>query len=114
MREIVFYRAEAGKCYVKDFLDSLSGKEAQKVVWHFKLIEELESIPKKYFIKLSNTDDIWEIRVNGKDKTYRIMGFFDGNTIVVLNHVFVKKTQKTPKRDIEIAENRKRDFMRRK
>jgi len=61
---------------------------------------------------LVNTDDIWEVRVDGKDKTYRRLGFFDGNKIVVLNHAFVKKTQKTPKRDIKIAENRKREYMR--
>jgi len=34
--------------------------------------------------------------------------------VVVLNHAFVKKTQKTPKRDIDIAESRKRDYIRRK
>ena len=114
MREIIFYKTETGKCYVEEFLDSLSGKEAQKVVWLFKLIEELENIPRKYFKKLSNTDDIWEVRADGKDKTYRILGFFDGNKIVVLNHVFVKKAQKTPKSNIEIAESRKRDYIRRK
>jgi len=114
MREILFYKTETGKCYVKEFLDSLSGKEAQKVVWLFKLIEELENIPKRYYKKLSNTDGIWEVRVDGKDKTYRILGFFDGNKIVVLNHAFIKKTQKTPKRNIEIAESRKRDYMRKK
>jgi len=114
MRGIVFYRTETGKCYIEDFLDSLSGKEAQKIVWVFKLIEEFDSIPKRYFKKLFNTEDIWEVRVDGKNKTYRILGFFDGNKIVVLNHAFIKKTQKTPKRNIEIAENRKRDYMRRK
>lgn len=114
MREIVFYRTKAGKCYIKEFLDSLSGKEAQKVVWLLKLIEELENIPKRYFKKLTNTDDIWEIRVDGKDKTYRILGFFNGDKRVVLNHAFVKKTQKTPKLNIEITESRKRDYMRRK
>jgi len=114
MREILFYRTETGKCYVKDFLDSLSSKEAQKVVWLLKLIEELENIPGRYFKKLTGTDDIWEVRVDGRDKTYRILGFFDGNKIVVLNHAFNKKTQKIPKRDIEIAESRKRDYMRRK
>ena len=114
MREIVFYRTDTGRCYIEDFLDSLSGKEAQKVVWIFKLIEELENVPGKYFKKLANTEDIWEVRVDGRDKTYRILGFFDGNKMIVLNHAFIKKTQKTPKRNIEVAENRKRDYMRRK
>jgi len=49
MREIVFYRTDAGKCYINEFLDSLSGKEAQKVVWIFKIVEELEIVPKRYF-----------------------------------------------------------------
>ncbi|MFA4907066.1 MAG: type II toxin-antitoxin system RelE/ParE family toxin [archaeon] len=114
MREIVFYRTDAGKCYINEFLDYLSGKEAQKVVWIFKIVEELEIVPKRYFKKLANTEDIWEVRIEGKDKTYRILGFFDGNKIVVLNHALIKKTQKTPKHDIEIAEHRKRDYMRRK
>jgi len=114
MREIVFYRSNTGKCYIKNFLDSLSGKEAQKVIWVFKIIEEFENIPKSYFKKLVNTKDIWEVRVDGIDKAYRILGFFDGNKIVVLNHAFIKKTQKTPKRNIEIAESRKRDYIRRK
>jgi len=114
MREIVFYRTDAGKCYIDEFLDSLSGKEAQKVVWIFKIVEELEIVPKRYFKKLANTEDIWEVRIDGKDKTYRILGFFDGNKIVVLNHAFIKKTRKTPKHEIEIAEHRKRDYMRRK
>jgi len=114
MREIVFYRTDTGKCYIEDFLDTLSGKEAQKVVWVFKLIEKFENVPKQYFRKLSNTEDIWEVRVDGRDKTYRILGFFDVNKIVVLNHAFTKKTQKTPKRNIQIAENRKRDYIRRK
>jgi len=114
MREIVFYRADSGKCYIEDFIDSLSGKEAQKVIWVLKLIEELENIPKRYFKKLTNTENIWEVRVDGKDKTYRILGFLYGNKIVVLNHAFIKKTQKTSKREIQTAEQRKREYMRRK
>jgi len=55
-------------------LDTLSGKEAQKVIWVFKLIEEFKNVPKKYFKKLVNTYDIWEVRADGKDKTYRILG----------------------------------------
>ncbi len=48
MREIIFYRTDTGKCYIEEFLDTLSGKEAQKVIWVFKLIEEFENVHKKY------------------------------------------------------------------
>lgn len=49
MREIIFYRTASGKCPVEEFLDSLPAKEAQKVTWVLRLIEELPRIPKQYF-----------------------------------------------------------------
>ena len=64
MREIIFYRTESGKCPVEEFLDSLPAKEAQKVTWVLKIIEELPRVPRQYFKKLSNTDDIWEVRIS--------------------------------------------------
>ncbi len=45
MKEIVFYRTESGKCPVEEFLDSLTAKQAQKVVWVLNLIEELDDVP---------------------------------------------------------------------
>ena len=78
------------------------------------LIEELEFVPRQYFKKLVNTDDIWEIRVNIGRDAFRLLSFFDGPNLVVLNHAFAKKTQKTPRSDIHLAEQRKRDYFRRK
>lgn len=63
MKEIVFYKLSSGKSPVEAFLDSLSSKEAQKVTWVLKLIEELEQVSTKYYKQLSNTDGIIEIRV---------------------------------------------------
>jgi len=40
MRDIHFYHTEAGKCLVEEFLNSLSGRQAQKVAWVFQLVEE--------------------------------------------------------------------------
>jgi len=74
----------------------------------------LKIYPKSSLKNYIDTEDIWDVRVEASDKPYRIRGFLDGNKIVVLNHTFIKKTQKTPKRDIEIAENHKRDYMSRK
>ncbi|MCK5520063.1 MAG: type II toxin-antitoxin system RelE/ParE family toxin [Candidatus Marinimicrobia bacterium] len=108
MRVIKFYRTESGKCYIEDFLDSLTGKEGQKIIWVLKLIEEMTNVPRNYFKKLKSTDDLWEVRANGKEKTYRLLGFFDGKELIVLNHAFTKKTQKTPKQEIEIAQKRKK------
>ncbi len=114
MRQIVFYRTETGFSPVEDFLDSLPGKQAQKVVWVLNLIEELERIPQTYFKKLKGTDDIWEIRVQTGGDSYRILCFLDGGRVVVLSHAFQKKKQKTPRKEIQIAERRRYDYLRRK
>ena len=76
-----------------------------------EIIEELEVVPVKYFKKMIGTDDIWEIRVQSGSKIFRILGFVEKNNLVVLNHAFQKKTQKTPKKEIAIAEARKKDHL---
>jgi len=111
MREIVFYRTESGDCPVEEFLDTLSAKQAQKVTWVMELIEDLEVVPVKFFKKMTGTDDVWEIRVQSGSNIFRILGFVDKNNLVVLNHAFQKKTQKTPKKEIAIAEARKKDHL---
>ena len=111
MREIHFYRTESGICPVEEFLDSLSSKQAQKVTWVLQLIEEIDIVPVQYFKKLVNTDDIWEVRIQVGSNIFRILGFLDKERLVVLNHAFQKKTQKTPKKDIKLAEKRKQDYL---
>jgi len=109
--EIVFYRTDSGDCPVEEFLDSLPAKQAQKVTWVMNLIEDLEIVPVKYFKKMTGTDDIWEIRVQSGNNIFRILGFIKENNLVVLNHAFQKKTQKTPRKEIAIAEARKKDHL---
>ncbi len=99
---------------MEEFLDSLSGKQAQKVSWVLQLIEDMEIIPVKYFKKLVNTDGIWEVRVQVGNNIFRLLGFLEGRQVVILNHAFQKKTQKTPKKEIQIAEARKKDHLRRR
>lgn len=113
MKEIIFYRTASGKCPVEEFLESLSSKQAQKTTWVLSLIEELPSVPTKYLKKLVNTDGIWEVRIKYRSDIFRLLGFFDGSELVVLNHAFQKKTQKTPHRAIKIAEDRKKDYFNR-
>jgi len=111
VREIIFYRTESGKCPVEEFLDTLSSKQAQKVTWVMQLVEELNIVPVKYFKKMTGTDDLWEIRVQSGNNIFRIFGFFEEENLVVLNHAFQKKTQKTPRKEIVIAESRKKDHL---
>lgn len=114
MKTIHFYRSESGACPVEDFLDSLSGEQAQKVTWVLQLIEELEIIPAQYFKKLVNTDDLWEVRIQAGNNAFRLLGFLEGKQVVILNHAFQKKMQKTPKKEILIAETRKKEYLKRR
>ena len=114
MRKIEFYRTVSGQNPIEDFLDQLTAKSAQKVTWVLQLVEELDQVPSKYFKKLVNTQDLWEVRASAGSNIFRLIGFFDGPNIVVVAHGFQKKIQKTPKRAIKIAEERKKDYFRRK
>ncbi|MDN4501043.1 type II toxin-antitoxin system RelE/ParE family toxin [Alteromonadaceae bacterium BrNp21-10] len=75
MKTIHFYITEDGDCPVIEFLDSLTAKQAQKVTWVLKLIEELEDIPTTYLKKLVNTDGIWEVRAQAGNNIFRLLGF---------------------------------------
>ena len=95
-------------------MESLSPKQAQKTTWVLRLIEELPTIPSNYFKKLVHTDGIWEVRVVSGNNIFRLLGFFGGPKLIVLNHAFQKKTQKTSPRAIKIAEARKKDYLERR
>ena len=113
MREIVFYKTNSGDSPIEKFLDILDNKQAQKVIWVMKVVEELENVPTTYFKKLKNTDDIWEIRVKQGSNIFRLLGFKDKGKLVILTNGFTKKTQKTPKSEIILAEKRKNEYLKR-
>ena len=59
---------------------------------------------------MEGTDGLYEIRVQSGSDIFRIFCFFDDKNLVVINHGFQKKTQKTPKREIERGEKIKREY----
>jgi phage-related protein len=111
MKRIDFYRTASGKCPVKDHLDALTDAQAKKIAWVLKLIREIDPVPPKYFKKLVNTDDVWEVRVDVGKNTFRLLGFFCGQDLIILTNSFQKKRQKTPLMEIQLAEKRKRDYL---
>ena len=109
MRRIDFYKTVTGVSPVEDFIDTLSDTQTKKILWVMKLIRELNPVPSQYFTKLVNTDDIWEVRVQTGSNIFRLLGFIEGDRLIILTNGFQKKTQKTPRREIELAETRKRE-----
>jgi phage-related protein len=113
-RTVHFYKTVDGKCPIQEFLDSLPAKAAQKATWVLKLLEDLDVVPASYFKKLVNTEEIWECRVQSGSNIYRLFCFFVGNSVVVLTHGFVKKSQKTPRQEIDRAEHYRREYLSRR
>ncbi|MET7000014.1 type II toxin-antitoxin system RelE/ParE family toxin [Chitinophaga defluvii] len=97
-RTVVFY-----KNYFEEFFEKQQDKVKRKVVWTLNLIEEIEKIPETYLKHLENTDALYEIRIQLGNDIFRIFCFFDEGQLVVLMNGFQKKTQKTPKHEIEKA-----------
>lgn len=114
MRVIKSYRTTTGNCPVEDFLQSLPDKQSKKVAWTLRIVRDLGQVPTQYLKKLKSTDDIWEVRATLGNNTFRLLGFYDGPKLIVLTSGFAKKTNKVPKQEIETAEERKRDYYRRK
>jgi len=111
MNEIIFLKLKNGKIPVEEFLDSLSSKEAQKMTWVLKLIEEEDIVSSQFFKKLKSSEEIWECRLRLGSNSFRILGFFNRQKKLVLTNGFAKKTQKTPKEEIVRAEKLRREYL---
>ena len=104
-RTIIFY-----KNYFDEFFIKQRDKVKAKIIWTFDLIEELQRVPETYLKHLENTDGLFEIRVQQGSDIFRIFCFFDQGQLVVLANGFQKKTQKTPKKEIEKALKIKEEY----
>ena len=114
MRTVDFYHLPNGQSPVEEFLDSLTGKQAQKVLWVLQLIEELEAVLRQYYKKLVDNEGIWEVRIQFGNDIFRLLGFFDGGALLILTNGFAKKTQKTPPQEIALAVRRRNDYLARR
>ena len=106
----VYYRSSSGKMPVKEFIESLDEKTQDKYFYKIDLLEEFGSqlgFPHTDSIG----DDIIELRFKGREGQIRVLFVFITGKKVVLLSGFVKKTQKTPKSEINLAIKRKRDYL---
>ena len=111
MRTIEFYRFANGPNPIEEFLDSLTSKQSQKVLWVLRLVEDLEIVPIQYFKKLTGTKSLWEVRIQVGNDIFRLLGFFESGKLLILTHGFAKKTQKTPEQDIALATKRMEEYL---
>jgi len=105
LREVRFYERD-----FQDFFDQLSPAAKAKVIWTLRLVEELPRIPEIYFKHLESTQGLYEIRVHAAGSAIRLCCFFDQRKLIIVTHGFIKKSQKTPRREIEKAHEIKRRY----
>ena len=96
--------------YFFEFYNKLSKDLQEKIDWVFELVKTVDHIPKKYFQHLENSDGLFEIRIEFESNIYRIVCFFDEGNLVILINAFQKKSQKTPKSELELANKLKKQY----
>ncbi len=97
-REIIFHQN-----YFIEFYQQQDVKVKEKIKYVLELIRQVDKVPEKFLKHLTGTDGLYEIRVEYQSNIYRIFCCFDEGNLVILFNAFQKKTQKTPKKELEKA-----------
>ena len=105
IREVIAY-----KNYFVDFLTKQPIKVQNKIFKIIEAIETLERIPTTYLKLISGTNGLYEARIQLGTDIWRVFCFLDRGKLVILLNGFQKKTQKTPKNEIEKAINLMKEY----
>ena len=106
IRQIIYYEE-----YYLDFFNAQKEEVRKKLNWTLQLISIQNRIPEKFFKHITGSDAIFEIRVEVGSDIFRVFSFFDKGNLVILVNGFHKKTQKTPKAEIKMAEKLKKEYL---
>jgi phage-related protein len=114
--KVLFYETEAGETPVETFIQSLSVKHGARVYWEIELLKEhgrnlKEPCAKQ--IQGERYQGIRELRIQFAGNISRLLYYMPAGRIAVLLHGFVKKSKKTPQKELETARARMADFQRR-
>lgn len=106
IRKIIAYKDD-----FVNFYKSQDQKIQVKIEYVLDLVRFEPRVPRKFYKYLENSDGIYEIRVITTFRNIRILCFQDKGDLIVLTNCFLKKTQKTPKKEIKKAERLKREYL---
>ena len=98
VREVIAYEN-----HFEEFLVKQPKKVQDKIFKIIEAIESLERVPSNYLKSIENTNGLYEARIQLSSNIWRVFCFFDEGKLVILLNGFQKKTQKTPKNEIEKA-----------
>ncbi|AXJ00183.1 Phage-related protein [Cyclonatronum proteinivorum] len=98
IRQVIAYER-----HFEDFLLAQPEKVQDKIFKVIEAIETLERIPANYLKFIHGTKGLYEARIQLGSNIWRVFCFFDQGKLVILLNGFVKKTQKTPRKEIDKA-----------
>jgi phage-related protein len=104
-RELIYF-----KNYYWDFYNTQKEKVKDKIDYVLFLVTVADRLPKKFFDQITGYEGLFEIRIEFESNIFRIFCCFDEGNLVILFNGFQKKTQKTPKKEIERAERIKEEY----
>lgn len=105
-----FFLTSSGKSPVEEFLNSLNMRAQQKFLYVRSLLEEFGLELKLPFCKYLR-NGVRELRFTGEEGAVRVLYFFIKDNRIIFTNGFVKKRQKTPPKEIELAIKRKKLFL---
>ncbi|MBN1999433.1 type II toxin-antitoxin system RelE/ParE family toxin [candidate division KSB1 bacterium] len=105
--KVVFYKTETGNEPVREWLQALTREEKKVIGEDIKTIQFGWPLGMPLIRKLEN--DLWEIRSHLKNRIARVLFTIIDDHMILL-HGFIKKSQKTPKQDIQLARKRIQDM----
>ena len=109
---VIAYEKENGEVPVEDFLNSLDVKMRAKMFGMIGLLQEKGNQLREPYSKHLD-DGIFELRCKVGSNITRVLYFFYYEGQIILTNGFVKKTQKTPRGEIELAKQRRSDYIER-
>jgi len=107
LREIIFITKDAIRFYQVQPL-----KIQRKIDFVFDLIRNVDIVPIQYFKYLKGTNGLYEIRIVTHLYSLRFLCFFNNQKLILVTNSFIKKSQKTPKSEIQLAEKIKYEYER--
>ena len=101
-------KIRAYRNYFTDFITSISELEARKVFYVLDMLKMQERLSTKFVKHIE--DGIFELRAEHNGNIFRVFFIFDEGDIVLLFNGFQKKSQKTPRKEIELAKRLKNEY----
>ena len=109
---IEYYVGDDGSVPVREFLANLDTKTRARFQWSLDQLKT-RNVQARYPLVRHLEGKLWEVREESQTNIFRIIYFFHTNRRIVLLHSFQKKTQRTPSREIAMAQKRMERFIER-